>query len=92
MKFLKWILQLFKKPSAPPTPPVSKYVCTLHPQPGQYIFKYNVARKELTCLGKRDLTVSETDGIPDLEKGSLYVVAVNKHNAAKKFLKILTRK
>ena len=71
----------------------SRYIASMRPKPGQSIYKY--FNRKITTIGENDYekaTVTlqgKSNKRLVLEKGALYVVALNKKNAAKKFLKLL---
>lgn len=71
-----------------------KYIASMVPQKGQSVFKYSVKDKKISVIGEADFE-KQTVGLEGnvnkkliIEKNHLYVVALNKKNAAKKFLKM----
>lgn len=71
-----------------------RYIASMRPKKGQSIFKY--FDKKISIIGENDYekTSVNLDGKAQkkliMEKGALYTVALNKKNASKKFLKLLT--
>lgn len=72
-----------------------KYFGSMMPKKGQKVFKYNILEKKITTIGESDFE-KQTIGIGQkvskkliLDINCLYVVSLNKKNAAKKFLKML---
>lgn len=72
-----------------------KYIASMQPHPGQHIFKYNIQEKELSVISAEDFekTTVDINGKVNkklaIQKGCIYVVAINKKNATKKVLKLL---
>jgi hypothetical protein len=71
-----------------------RYIASMKLQPGQSLFKY--INKKISIIGEDDYEKT-TVGLKGksqkkliIEKGALYSVALNKKNAAKKFLRLLT--
>jgi hypothetical protein len=60
------------------------HIASMLPQKGQSLFTYEVATKKIETAEINDELV--------IANGFLYVLAINKKNAAKKFLKLLTRR
>ena len=74
-----------------------KYIASMMPQKGQKVFKYDLKEKKISIIGESDFE-KQTVGLNQkvskkliLDKNCQYVVALNKKNAAKKFLKMLCR-
>lgn len=61
------------------------HVANMQPQKGQSLFTYEVATKKLTKYDNIDENLV-------IENGFMYTLALNKKNAAKKFLKLLTKR
>lgn len=76
-------------------PTKKEHIATMQPQKGQKVWKYNLAEKSLRSITQEDfekVTSNLTGKVNKrlvMEKGSVYVVAINKKNAAKKCLKLL---
>jgi hypothetical protein len=74
-----------------------EHIASMRPQPGQNIYKYDTATKKITVLTaddfeKVDIEIGgQVNKKLVMKKGCLYVVALNRKNAAKKFLKLLCR-
>ena len=72
----------------------SKYIASMRLKKGQSVFKY--LDKKISIIGENDYvkTSVSLDGKAQkkliMEKGALYTVALNKRNAIKKLVELLT--
>lgn len=72
----------------------NQYVASIMPKKGQSLFKYNIQTKVITKVEDFQTEVKMNGSVTKkliMEKGNLYVAALNKRNAAKKFLIMLAQ-
>lgn len=72
-----------------------KHIASMMPHKGQFIFKYDMKERKVSVIQDSDHK-KQSVGLNEkvnkkliLDKNCLYVVALNKKNAAKKFQKLL---
>jgi hypothetical protein len=92
MKIVTELEPQIKKEVVKEIPKSKILLTTFHPQKGQFVWQYNIRTKELKKSDKYETIATLKGGTKKKlirEQDCLYTVAINKENAARKFIKII---